>query len=53
MALEKAAIQIEAIMDVDIDAYGFDSGRGLPKPTDYRDLRTCSPRGPISLTLIN
>jgi hypothetical protein len=38
MALEKAAIQIEAIMGIGIDVYGFDSGRGLPGPSDYRDL---------------
>jgi hypothetical protein len=38
IALEKAAEQIEPILEVGIDVYGFDTGVGLPKPTDYRDL---------------
>ena len=38
LALEKAALQIESIFHVRIDVYGFDTGRGLPKPSDYRDL---------------
>ena len=38
LALERAAEIIESLFDVAIDVYGFDSGRGLPKPVDYRDL---------------
>lgn len=36
--LEKIAQQVESILGVGIDVYGFDSGAGLPKPQDYRDL---------------
>lgn len=38
LALERAAEIIESLFGVAIDVYGFDSGRGLPKPVDYRDL---------------
>jgi hypothetical protein len=38
LALEKASIYAEEEFGVGIDVYGFDSGRGLPKPTDFRDL---------------
>jgi len=38
VALEYASEKLEDIFGVGIDVYGFDSGRGLPKPKDYRDL---------------
>ena len=38
VALERASEKIEAFLGVEIDVHGFDTGRGLPKPTDYRDL---------------
>jgi hypothetical protein len=38
LALERHAKKISDILDVKIDIYGFDTGRGLPPPTDYRDL---------------
>lgn len=38
VALEKAAEIVERVLGVKIDVYGFDTGVGLPKPTDYRDL---------------
>lgn len=38
LALERAAEIVESMFDVGIDVYGFDSGKGLPKPVDYRDL---------------
>lgn len=38
ISLEKTAEEIERILNVKIDVYGFDTGYGLPKPTDYRDL---------------
>ena len=38
MALQDIAARVEAIFGVIIDVYGFDTGVGLPKPTDYRDL---------------
>lgn len=38
VSLEKIAKEGEALMGVGIDVYGFDTGVGLPKPADYRDL---------------
>jgi hypothetical protein len=38
IALEKTAQKIEANFGVAIDVYGFDTGVGLPKPQDHRDL---------------
>jgi hypothetical protein len=37
LALEAASMYTEEAYDVSIEVYGFDSGRGLPKPTDFRD----------------
>jgi hypothetical protein len=36
--LERVAEKVEAYYDVSINVYGFDTGVGLPKPQDYRDL---------------
>ena len=38
IALERCAEKIESRYGVAIDVYGFDTGVGLPKPQDYRDL---------------
>ena len=38
IALEDIATRIENMFGIEIDVYGFDTGAGLPKPTDYRDL---------------
>jgi hypothetical protein len=38
LSLEKIAEEAEKILGVGIDVYGFDTGAGLPKPEDYRDL---------------
>jgi len=38
LALETAAAEISAALDVTIDVVGFDAGVGMPAPTDYRDL---------------
>jgi hypothetical protein len=38
VSLERASEKLEDIFGVRIDVYGFDSGCGLPKPKDYRDL---------------
>lgn len=38
VSLEKTAEALAPFYDVKIDIYGFDTGRGLPKPSDYRDL---------------
>jgi hypothetical protein len=37
LALEKAGMYAANAFGVEISVYGFDSGRGLPKPTDFRD----------------
>lgn len=36
--LEYHAQQVESLLSIGIDVYGFDTGEGLPKPSDYRDL---------------
>ena len=38
VSMELAADRIEKLLGVGIDVYGFDTGSGLPKPQDYRDL---------------
>jgi hypothetical protein len=38
LALERHARRVSESLDIQIDVYGFDTGRGLPPPTDYRDL---------------
>lgn len=38
VALEKIAMKVAGLCGVGIDVYGFDTGVGLPKPVDYRDL---------------
>ena len=38
LSLEEYTVEIKKIFGVQIDIYGFDTGQGLPKPTDYRDL---------------
>ncbi len=37
LAVERLAGEIEQIFPVTIETYGFDTGRGLPSPLDYRD----------------
>jgi hypothetical protein len=36
--LEYHAREVEALVSIKIDLYGFDTGEGLPQPLDYRDL---------------
>lgn len=38
VSLERIAEKVEALYDVGVDVYGFDTGVGLPKPQDHRDL---------------
>jgi len=38
VALEEYAQLVSKEFDIGINIVGFDSGHGLPKPTDYRDL---------------
>ena len=37
LALEHIAATVEQLIDIRINVYGFDTGKGLPKPKDYRD----------------
>lgn len=38
VAMERAAELTEQLAGIHVDVYGFDSGSGLPKPQDYRDV---------------
>lgn len=38
LSLERIAAHVEKLLGIRIDVYGFDTGKGLPKPEDYRDL---------------
>jgi hypothetical protein len=38
LSFEYHAEQIAKILPIEIEVYGFDTGEGLPKPLDYRDL---------------
>jgi len=38
LALEEYATQVSKEVDIEIKVVGFDTGRGLPAPVDYRDL---------------
>jgi hypothetical protein len=38
LALERIADQVKSIFGVTVDVIGFDTGTGLPKPVDVRDM---------------
>jgi hypothetical protein len=38
VSLDRIALKVEEIFGIGVDVYGFDTGVGLPKPEDYRDL---------------
>lgn len=38
VALDKIAEEVESQVETKIEIYGFDTGKGLPAPLDYRDL---------------
>lgn len=38
LSLERHAAEIEKLLPIKIEIYGFDTGRGLPSPKDFRDL---------------
>ncbi len=38
LILQEYAEEIEKLLNIKIDVYGFDMGSGLPKPKDYRDI---------------
>jgi hypothetical protein len=37
ISLERTAEEVQAVLGVEIEVYGFDTGKGLPRPQDYRD----------------
>ncbi len=36
--LEKISAQLESRFGIEIEIFGFDTGKGMPPPTDYRDM---------------
>ena len=38
LSMEAVSTAVGNLLGVEIDVYGFDTGAGLPKPDDYRDL---------------
>ena len=38
LAMERAVELCEELTNITIDVYGFDTGVGIPKPQDYRDM---------------
>lgn len=38
LEIERISNKLKKAYSIQIDIYGFDTGEGLPKPTDYRDL---------------
>lgn len=49
IAMDRAVDLIERELGVHIDVYGFDTGKGLPKPTDYRDLPNLYRQGTFAM----
>jgi hypothetical protein len=49
IALDRTAGWIERALGVGIDVVGFDSGQGLPKPEDYRDLPNLWAQGDFAM----
>jgi hypothetical protein len=45
VCLERVAAKLKQVFGIQIDVYGFDSGEGLPRPADYRDLPNLWPEG--------
>jgi hypothetical protein len=38
LELQRIAVAVEQLSGITVEVHGFDSGRGLPRPNDYRDL---------------
>ena len=49
LSLENYCKKIERITGVEIDIYGFDTGKGLTEPKDFRDMRDHWQKGFFSL----
>ena len=49
IALDRTAVWLEQALGVSIDVVGFDSGEGLPKPEDHRDLPNLWAQGDFAM----
>lgn len=49
VSLERIAELVEQKTGVGIDVYGFDTGKGLPQPQDYRDVPYMWEKGDFSM----
>jgi hypothetical protein len=49
LSLEDHALETERALGVKIDVYGFDTGVGLPRAIDYRDLPYVWPEGSFAM----
>jgi hypothetical protein len=49
LSLAQIAQKLASLYEVEIDVYGFDTGAGLPKPADYRDLPHIYAEGGFSM----
>lgn len=49
LELERVGEWVQRRSGVSIDVYGFDTGRGLPRPQDYRDLPNLWSEGHFSM----
>jgi hypothetical protein len=49
LSLERVAELVEQNVGVGIEVYGFDAGKGLPKPKDYRDVPYMWEEGDFSM----
>ena len=49
LSLEAIAKQVAVTYGLSIDVYGFDTGRGLPRPEDYRDLPNIFSPGTLAM----
>jgi hypothetical protein len=49
LALEGIAQRAGALLNLQVDTYGFDTGTGLPKPVDYRDRPNAFAEGDFAM----
>ena len=49
LSLEHVALGVERHLGVEIEVYGFDTGVGLPKLNDYRDLPNLYRKGAFAM----
>ena len=49
VSMEETAVAIGKRLGIQIDVFGFDTGKGLPRPTDYRDLPNIFREGTLAM----